>query len=79
MQRILQTSPEVAAQHAPPLGLQQPDQGMAAAGAGNMAAAEEAEAGLEPPQWLVQGLGIVAERSQGSRDGVQGAGLLGRK
>ena len=70
-QRALQRSPEVG----------QPQQWLQAAA--EEEAAEEVqqqeEDGTAPPDWLVQGIAAVGERSQGSRDTAEGRQLLGRR
>lgn len=82
-QRPLQSSPEVGQQ--PLLGLMA-DMSMPAPAAPAQQAASEAAAdaaeeqqGGFAPDWLVQGIASVAERSQGSRDAVEGRQLLGRR
>jgi len=82
-QRPLQSSPEVGQQ---PLLGQVNDVSMPSVGAPAQQAASEAAAdaveeqqGGSAPDWLVQGITSVAERSQGSRDRVEGRQLLGRR
>ncbi|PRW33917.1 hypothetical protein C2E21_7441 [Chlorella sorokiniana] len=51
----------------------------AAAAAAHATDAGEGQQDGAAPEWLVQGIASVAERSQGSRDAVDGRQLLGRR
>lgn len=84
-QRQLQGSPEVGQQQwrgqasgVPLPGVAVPAQ-QAAAAAVDASAEPVEQQGAAAPEWLVQGIAGVAERSQGSRDVVEGRQLLGRR
>ena len=84
-QRQLQGSPEVGQQQwrgqangVPLLDMAAPTQ-QGAAAAVDASAVPVEQQGASAPEWLVQGIAGVSERSQGSRDIVEGRQLLGRR
>lgn len=83
--RPLQSSPEVGQQQRPGHinGGTMPIIGVPAQHATvaepDAAEAAEEQQGSRAPEWLVQGIAGVAERSQGSHDTVEGRQLLGRR